>query len=136
MTTLALTMVPLHQVPPQRSSCAQQALQAMELAVVSLGYTPHSGTGEWEIDVRLYPDRTWRQGRPVGIGTPVTATRVLLHQPSDTGLWWLIEYPARHAVTRDAHCRLAVMGDATLPLHPQDLGILEHLLAQAPREAR
>ncbi|WP_306370109.1 hypothetical protein [Nocardiopsis sp. CC223A] len=132
MTALALTMVPQHQIPPRPSPRAQQALRDMELALVSLGYTPCTDLGEWVIDARVYPERTWRQGRPVGIGAPSAAVRVLLHQPEETGLWWLIEYPARlTGAPATGHHRLAVLGDATRSLHSQDLGLLDHLITRA-----
>ncbi len=127
-----LSMVPLTQVMPRPTGHTHTAMAAMEAVLIDLGYTPQVEVGEWSIDAQLYRDRFWDRGGPIGIG-PLRAFALRLHQPSPDRLWWLVEYPARgpdewtmpHSASSTR--RVTILGDATLPVHAQDLGVLDYL---------
>lgn len=127
-----LSMVPLHQHLPRPSLQARKALDAMETVLVQLGYTPLVNAAEWSIDARLYQERHWESQRLTG-ACPITAVCLRLHQPGPDSLWWTVEYPSRTPDEWDtppsatATRRLAVLGDASLPPRPHDLGLVEYL---------
>ncbi len=134
--TPTLTMVPLHAHPPRPSTTAQTAMLQMEQAVTTAGYTPLVDAAGWSIDARLYTRRAWEQGSPVGIGAPVAAVCLRLHQPTHDRLEWVAEFPARTPSawempdpTRSTR-RLAILGDATLGVHPMDLCLVDYLVNQ------
>ncbi|QVJ00290.1 hypothetical protein KGD82_16115 [Nocardiopsis eucommiae] len=135
MTVLTLSMVPHHQQFPRPSTRAIRALTTMTKVLVQSGYTPHADHAEWSVDARLYQDRHWENGNPVGHG-PVAAVCLRLHQPGPDTLWWTFEYPARTPdewmppKSATSTRRLAVLGDAMFPVHTQDLALLDHLLGR------
>lgn len=133
MTVLTLSMVPHHQQAPRPSTRALRALTTMTKVLVQSGYTPEADHAEWSVDARLYQKRYWENDRPVG-HKPVAAVCLRLHQPGPDALWWTYEYPARPpdewATPKSASSvrRLAVLGDATYPVRPQDLAVVDHMI--------
>lgn len=138
MSALDFSMAPLHQHPPHPSAQTHRALDTMDAALVRLGYTPEVNVAEWSIDARLYQERHWKNGRPVG-HCPIVAVCLRLHQPDLDSLWWTLEYPTRGPCewnmppSATSTRRLAMLGDANLPLHPQDLGLVEYLAGRQDR---
>ncbi|GAA1456953.1 hypothetical protein GCM10009603_04920 [Nocardiopsis exhalans] len=110
----------------------------MESTLLDVGYTPHVDLGEWSIDARLYQDRHWENGYPVG-HTPIHAVALRLHQHRTDELWWLAEYPARTPdewimpPSGNSLRPLAFLGDASRPVHAQDLGLVDHLIGRPKR---
>lgn len=132
MSSLLFSMVPLVQAMPRPTPRAHAVMAAMESTLLDTGYTPHVQVGEWSIDARLYQDRHWEQGQPIG-HHPQRAVALRLHQHCPGELWWLVEYPARTPTewqlpsSAQSLRRLAFLGDASRPVHAQDLGLVDHL---------
>lgn len=135
MTVLTLSMMPHHQQFPRPSTRALRALTTMTKTLVQHGYTPEADHAEWSVDARLYQDRHWENGLPVGHGL-VAAVCLRLHQPDADALWWTFEWPPRTpdewAMPSSATStrRLAVLGDARRPVHTQDLALFDHMMGR------
>jgi hypothetical protein len=110
-------------------------MRLMEAAVAEAEYVPHVDEGDWSIDVRRFAERTWHDGRPQGAGARIAAVCLRLHQTPDR-LEWLTAFPARGPQEWDLldHTRavrhLAVLGPAARPPRPQDLALVDYLVAQ------
>jgi hypothetical protein len=110
-------------------------MRLMEAAVAEAGYVPRIDEGDWSIDVRRFAERSWEDGRPQGAGALIAAVCLRLHQAPDR-LEWVAEFPARGPQEWDLldHARatrhLAVLGPAARPPRPQDLALVDYLVAQ------
>ncbi|MBR8741449.1 hypothetical protein [Nocardiopsis sp. MG754419] len=132
MSSLLFSMVPLTQAMPRPTPRTHAVMAALESVLLDTGYTPQVHVGEWSIDARLYQDRHWEHGRPIG-HHPLYAVALRLHQHHPDQLGWLAEYPARTPTewpmppSAKSLRRLAFLGDVCRPVHVQDLGLVDHL---------
>ncbi|RKS04994.1 hypothetical protein DFP74_0575 [Nocardiopsis sp. Huas11] len=132
-----ISLVPLYTRPPRPTRLAVRALKRMEAVVAEAGYLPHVDGGDWSIDARLFTERSWKGGRLQGVGARMAAVCLRLHQSGACRLDWLVEFPARSPAewalpshTR-ASRRLAILGPADRPPRPQDVALVDCLIAQA-----
>ena len=138
MNVMTLPMVSLTQAMPHPTPHAPAEITAVESALINIGSTRHVQVSEWAINARLYRDRHWEQDHSSG-HAPFRALVLRLYQHRPEQVWWPVEYPVRSpnewtmsSPAMRPRC-LAVLRDASLPAHAQDLGVMDHLIGWSER---
>ena len=132
MTAPTLTMVPLHQHPPHSPPQTHRALDTLGAALLRCGYTPQVNVAAWSSTLACTRNGTGRTAVPWATARSWPCACACTRSGLDS-LWWTLEYPAcgpdewNMPPSATSTPPLAVLGDARLPLHPQDLGLVEYL---------